>query len=706
MTGCASFSTDMERFVANMESVDDIVNSDDLTITTPGGQTRTTLTGYDAEFEAAIGAIGWVVVDSFAAGATLTTRNQALRYAATGELYRWDGALPKVVPPGSTPASSGGTGVGAWMLVSSISNQNVSHLKALPVAPVSGVVYNVVSFYDGWAAVATPPAGGGPLVFNSTLSKSNHNGVTHYSPESLAAWAGTQSDIATLLNWTGSGSGLWVRTDVTGAINLKMAGAVGNDSANDTLSVQAAVNVTALAGGSYALYIPEGVYKLTSTINIITALRAYGEGCSPYVTNTGNRGGGSWLHFAHSGKGLNVDGVGMLSGVYFEKFGTFRDQPTPAPGWAPNNHDFDIYVDNADVTLDEITLLNPTKGFKLTNTQAGRLTIKRLRGQPLQVGIDIDVCYDLPQIENVHFWPYWQDSMHVHNYTMQNLDAIFLRRVDNPQLLNIFTIFARAGVRITQSAAGTVSKMMLVNGDFDRGTYGLWIDETVTSMTTSKIVNFSCYGEAAVAGSKAILIQGSNCKLQIENIGTENHHQNAIRVEGTGNIVSIGNADFTNWNQSGVGFPAVEALNGNVIQFAQPATTTGGGGAAVYEASTGTIYADDLWIPHSTTVTSLSGTITTVGTVSIRYKRRGRLVDVVFDITITTNGTGAGDVRFTLPFAATGFSNGAGREVALTGNALSVQATSASINCQIIKYDNTYPASSGSRLVGSISYRV
>lgn len=590
--------------------------------------------------------------------------------------------------------------------VNQLIDVHVNSLKSLPNNPQTDTVYSVIGFYAGWAALSAPPSGGGLFAWNATLSKSNHNGVTHYSPESLSAWAGTQSDIATLLNWAGSGSGLWVRTDVACAINLKMAGAVGNDSANDTLSVQAAVNVTVSAGGTYALYIPEGVYKLTSSINIITAIRVYGDGCSPYVTNIGTLGGGSWLHFAHSGKGFNVDGVGMLSGVYFEKFGTFRDQPTPATGWAPNNHDFDIYVDNADVTLDEITLLNPTKGFKLTNTQAGRLTIRRLRGQPLQVGIEIDVCYDLPQLENVHFWPYWKDDMNVHNYTMQNLDALYFKRVDNPQLLNIFTIFARAGIRIGQSAQGSVSKMMLANGDFDRGTYGLWIDGTVTSMTPSKIVNFSCYGEANIAGSKAIFIQGSNCKLQLENIGTENHHQNAIRVEGSGNTVSIGNADFTNWNQSGVGFPAVEALNGNVIQFAQPATTTGGGGSAVYGASTGTIYADDLWIPHSTTVTSQTGSITTVGTTSVRYKRRGRLVDVAFDITITTNGTGAGDVRFTLPFAAAGFSNGAGREVALTGTALSVQTTNASSNCQIIKFDNTYPAANGSRLVGSISYRI
>ncbi|MDX7523212.1 glycosyl hydrolase family 28-related protein, partial [Enterobacter hormaechei] len=43
--------------------------------------------------------------------------NQILKDETDGEYYRWDGALPKMVPSGSTPSSSGGTGVGAWVSV-------------------------------------------------------------------------------------------------------------------------------------------------------------------------------------------------------------------------------------------------------------------------------------------------------------------------------------------------------------------------------------------------------------------------------------------------------------------------------------------------------------------------------------------------------------------------------------------------------------
>lgn len=63
---------------------------------------------------------GFVTVDSFELGATITQRNQALRHAADGRLYRWAGDLPKAVPTNSTPTSSGGMGDNAWIEVSDI----------------------------------------------------------------------------------------------------------------------------------------------------------------------------------------------------------------------------------------------------------------------------------------------------------------------------------------------------------------------------------------------------------------------------------------------------------------------------------------------------------------------------------------------------------------------------------------------------------
>ncbi|MER3366534.1 hypothetical protein ABQD47_18135 [Providencia rettgeri] len=63
------------------------------------------------------GALGYILVDSFEKGALITGRYQALHFEYQGEFYRWDGGLPKQVPAGSTPQSTGGIDKGAWVSV-------------------------------------------------------------------------------------------------------------------------------------------------------------------------------------------------------------------------------------------------------------------------------------------------------------------------------------------------------------------------------------------------------------------------------------------------------------------------------------------------------------------------------------------------------------------------------------------------------------
>ena len=56
---------------------------------------------------------------SFDSGSTLNVKNELLTY--TDGKYRWDGALPKIVPADSTPTTTGGVGDGAWVSVGAVS---------------------------------------------------------------------------------------------------------------------------------------------------------------------------------------------------------------------------------------------------------------------------------------------------------------------------------------------------------------------------------------------------------------------------------------------------------------------------------------------------------------------------------------------------------------------------------------------------------
>ncbi|CAM7888765.1 MULTISPECIES: hypothetical protein [Enterobacter] len=118
----------------NAGKIDEFVTSLVNTYVDRFGNEHYTIEGLRWLAQQAIAQYGWIPVGTFQAGATLTLPNQILKDTTDGEYYRWDGSfLPsgKFVPNGSTPGTTGGVGVGAWISVGD------STLRAL-LASVNG----------------------------------------------------------------------------------------------------------------------------------------------------------------------------------------------------------------------------------------------------------------------------------------------------------------------------------------------------------------------------------------------------------------------------------------------------------------------------------------------------------------------------------------------------------------------------------------
>lgn len=84
------------------------------------GMALTAINKITEDGKKAIAGVGYITMDSFQDGKTLTQYNQVLRWKlpdGDGDYYRWDGAFPKVVASGSTPATAGGIGAGKWVSV-------------------------------------------------------------------------------------------------------------------------------------------------------------------------------------------------------------------------------------------------------------------------------------------------------------------------------------------------------------------------------------------------------------------------------------------------------------------------------------------------------------------------------------------------------------------------------------------------------------
>lgn len=110
-------SEDPRDLKFNAGKIDEVVTGNNHYYTDRFGVRRWTIAGFQYTAEEAIRNYGYITMDSFEDGATLTLPNQTLRYEANGEYYRWDGEFPKNVPAGSTPETSGGVGLGAWVSV-------------------------------------------------------------------------------------------------------------------------------------------------------------------------------------------------------------------------------------------------------------------------------------------------------------------------------------------------------------------------------------------------------------------------------------------------------------------------------------------------------------------------------------------------------------------------------------------------------------
>lgn len=110
-------SEDPRDLKFNSGKIDEVVTSDAHYYTDRFGNRRWTIAGFQNTAKEAIRNYGYITMDSFEDGATLTLPNQVLRYEATGEYYRWDGEFPKAVPAVSTPETSGGIGLGKWLSI-------------------------------------------------------------------------------------------------------------------------------------------------------------------------------------------------------------------------------------------------------------------------------------------------------------------------------------------------------------------------------------------------------------------------------------------------------------------------------------------------------------------------------------------------------------------------------------------------------------
>lgn len=246
---------------------------------------------------------GYNLVDgSFEEGATVSLKTQVVWQQATGKIFGWFQDAVKTVVAGSTPVTSGGVGVGAWVDRSEDglrSDLNVVVKTFNSVANmiaddtlVVGQIIETLSYHDGWLASIDPPKGG-----NKYEIVASNTGV---------------ADGGSFINLLNGLQAQCLFKDKH--VNVYHFGARGNGTANDSPAFQAAIAFVCGDNpggvnlqGSYALHIPTGQFLINELVSYVETssrkinLTLYGDGSHQSTIMVGSSNTDGFLNVGVSG---------------------------------------------------------------------------------------------------------------------------------------------------------------------------------------------------------------------------------------------------------------------------------------------------------------------------------------------------------------------------------------------------------------------
>ena len=248
----------------------------------------------------------------------------------------------------------------------------------------------------------------------------------------------------------------------------------------------------------------------------------------------------------------------------------------------------------------------------------------------------------------------------------------------------------------TRIVANAITNPGAYSGGGGGGTYGVNTSQTFSAR--SAVISFAAIdAEAGPSGTANMLVIRDSYLEGVHKILLHN-----LTASGSPSGTMLDGNKITNAIDGlGVLFSGNATITFGTNFWGQP--TPGPVSATIIGQNKG-MELDRHWTP---TVSSLTGALTAVTVNDATYRDvPGGLRRITVDVTITTNGTGAGAIRITLPSVPAWNDLVPGREIATSGFGLSAQLTAGSNVMTVTKSsDGSYPGGTGNRLLLSGFYR-
>ncbi|GEM_PF-1121416 len=375
----------------------------------------------------------------------------------------------------------------------------------------------------------------------------------------------------------------------TSIYNVLNFGAIANGKVDDTKAINSAINYAAEHGGGI-VWLPIGSYKIEGTIFVYPGIVLEGAawralGAPPSNTTT-------ILAYPSSKSTESSFLKPVMPTIYLSDGSTVKDLVVyypdqdvthvipypPAIGGSGNM-----------MTVENVTLINPYIGIDFMGGTSSLHYIKNVYGSPLHIGIEIDNCFDIGRVENVHFNPnFWQPGNgDLETYIHNHLYAFIIGRSDWEYFLNTFVWGAKVGYLFEQTSQGACNGNFVGIGS-DWSGRAVWVK--ASQPMGIQVVN----GEFVGSPVAPAVIEVDSGKLMLSNstIWGPAPKEDILLNNGT---VMVNSCNFESWASNGSNnAPAIKAINGRLMVSNSLFVQSGLAiqiGKGVYESSiTGNIF--------------------------------------------------------------------------------------------------------------------